>query len=37
VVLDATGAYAGLRGSGSLTGTTDFGATPVTIHDTLVL
>jgi hypothetical protein len=37
VVLDATGAYAGLRGSGSLTGTTDFGATPVTIQDTLVL
>ena len=37
VVLEATGAYAGLRGSGSLTGTTDFGATPVTIQDTLVL
>jgi hypothetical protein len=37
VVLNATGAYAGLRGSGSLTGTTDFGATPVTIQDTLVL
>ena len=35
-VLEATGAYAGLRGSGSLTGTTDFGATPVTIQDTLV-
>ena len=37
VVLDATGAYSGLAGSGSLTGTTDFGATPVTIQDTLVL
>jgi hypothetical protein len=37
VVLAATGAYAGLSGSGSLTGTTDFGATPVTIQDTLVL
>jgi hypothetical protein len=36
-VLDATGAYAGLRGSGSLTGTTDFGATPLTVHDVLVL
>lgn len=37
VVLAATGAYAGLRGSGSLTGTTDFGATPVTVVDKLVL
>lgn len=37
VVLAATGAYAGLAGSGRLTGTTDFGATPVTIRDTLVL
>lgn len=37
VVHGATGAYAGLRGSGSLTGTTDFGATPVTIEDTLTL
>lgn len=37
VVLAATGAYAGLRGSGRLTGTTDFGATPVTVRDTLVL
>jgi hypothetical protein len=36
-VLEATGAYAGLRGSGSLTGTTDFGATPVTVQDVLVL
>lgn len=37
VVLDATGAYAGLRGSGSLTGVTNFGATPVTVQDVLVL
>lgn len=37
VILGATGAYAGLRGSGSLTGTTDFGATPVTVQDTLAL
>jgi hypothetical protein len=37
VVLEATGAYAGFRGSGRLTGTTDFGVTPVTIQDTLVL
>lgn len=37
VVLDATGAYAGLRGSGHLTGTTDFSATPVTVRDTVVL
>ena len=37
VVLDATGAYAGLRGSGSLTGTTTFGDTAITIQDTLVL
>jgi hypothetical protein len=37
VVLDATGAYAGLRGSGRLAGTTDFSATPVTIRDTVVL
>jgi hypothetical protein len=36
VVLGATGAYAGLRGSGSLIGTTDFGSTPVTVQDTLV-
>jgi hypothetical protein len=37
VVQGATGAYAGLRRSGKLTGTTDFGATPVTLQDTLVL
>ena len=37
VVLDATGAYAGLRGSGSLTGTTVFGDTAITIQDTLTL
>jgi hypothetical protein len=37
VVLDATGAYAGLRGSGSLTGTAEFGATAITIQDTLTL
>ena len=37
VVLNATGAYAGLRGSGSLTGTTDLGATPPTVQDVLVL
>jgi hypothetical protein len=37
VVLDATGAYAGLRGSGSLTGETTFGATAITVQDTLVL
>jgi hypothetical protein len=37
VVLDATGPYSGLRGSGKLTGVTDFGATPVTLTDELVL
>ena len=43
VVLDATGAYAGLRGSGSLTGTTTFitdpagNLTAITIQDTLTL
>jgi hypothetical protein len=37
VVLDATGAYAGLKGPGSLAGTVDSSATPVTLQDTLVL
>jgi hypothetical protein len=37
VVLDATGAYAGLKGSGSLTGITEFGATAITIQDTVTL
>lgn len=37
VVLNATGAYAGLHGSGSLTGTTEFGASAITIQDTLTL
>jgi hypothetical protein len=37
VVHDATGAYAGLKGSGSLTGITDFTAPVVTVQDTLVL
>jgi hypothetical protein len=37
VVLNATGAYAGLHGSGSLTGTTEFGATAISIQDTLTL
>jgi hypothetical protein len=37
VVLAATGAYSGLRGSGKLTGTTDFGAPVVTVIDELVL
>lgn len=37
VVHDATGAYAGLQGSGRLTGITDFTGPVVTIEDTLVL
>lgn len=37
VVKDATGAYAGLKGSGRLTGITDFTAPVVTVEDTLVL
>src|SRR5436305_13940133 len=40
VVLDATGAYAGLRGSGRFitdSSTTTFGDTAITVQDTLVL
>ena len=37
VVHGATGAYAGLRGSGRLTGTTTFHKTSLTIRDTLTL
>jgi hypothetical protein len=36
-VLSATGAYAGLRGSGKLSGAVDFTATPVTLIDVLLL
>jgi hypothetical protein len=37
VVLDATGAYAGLKGSGRTTGTTTFGTSAIILQDTLTL
>jgi hypothetical protein len=36
-VIDATGAYAGIHGEGTITGVGDLAASPATLTDTLVL